>query len=168
VKEETSYAKQLYLHGEGSQKPIKNVKLLSEASGAPIETLRPWIPKWRRESTELALRSDNSPYSIALSEETLAQHRKEIGFLGVQVEKLRRKLESTPTGHANFVVYLSAYQSALTKWEKSSGITAQYDVVLSSMKESARSQARAMAKLGNTKGHKSPSSRPNAARFNTG
>lgn len=146
MKETTAYARQLFLFGEGSDGPIKNVKTLSERSGCPERTLRDWIPQWRKESEQLALSCKESPFSLELSQDALAQHREEIDFLGTQVKKLRVRLSKTKTTSPNHPVYLSAYTQALTKWEKSSGIMAQYDVALASMKESARAHARAAAK----------------------
>lgn len=148
MKETTSYAKQLFMFGEGSTKPIKCVKKLSEVSGAPIETLRPWMPKWRAECRELALLHENSPYTIALSEEMLVQHSNEIKFLGKQVLKLRNKLKEYDLGSSNYIVTLSAYQSALTKWEKSSGILAHYDAAAAALREQAKATAKARAQRG--------------------
>ena len=150
MKETTAYARQLYLYGEGTDPPIKDIKKLSERSGCPERTLRDWIKEWRLESERLALSHKDSPFSIELSSEVLAQHRKEIDFLAAQVRKLRIRLSKTKTTSPSYPVYLSSYQSALTKWEKSSGIMAQYDVALAAMKESARAGARAAAKAGQT------------------
>ena len=148
MKEETAYARQLFLFGEGTDGPVKNVKTLAKRAGVPERTLRDWLPEWRQEAENLALSRKDSPFSIQLSTEVLAQHQEEIDFLGRQVRKLRVRLSKTKTTAPDYPVYLSAYQSALTKWEKSSGIMAQYDVALASMKESARANARASAKRG--------------------
>ena len=152
MKEETSYARQLYLFGEGKQKPVKNVKRLAELSGASVSTIQNHVGEWRSEAESLAIRCENSPYTLALSTEVLAQHRTEIEFLGKQVVKLRKRVEKTSTHHANYHVYLSSYQSALTKWEKSSGIMAHFDTASAAMRESAKATARAKAKLVDTKG----------------
>jgi len=147
LKEETHFAKQVYLYGDGSnQKPIKNVKLLSKYCGCPVETIRDHIRGWREISNQLALRHDNSPYSLSLSEDVLIQHTKEITFLGKQVEKLRVQLVELDPMSANYHVMLGSYQSALTKWEKSSGILAHSNTAESAMKERAKAHERAKGK----------------------
>jgi len=146
MKEETHYAKQLYLYGEGTRPPIKNVKLLSKASGVPVRTLSDHMKTWRQLSTEIALRSEHSAYTLSLSEETLVQHKKEIEFLGSQVSKLRDQLADLSPDLSTYHVVLGSYQSALTKWEKSSGILAHYNTAESAMKERARAHERAKGK----------------------
>lgn len=166
--EEVRYARQLFLHGDGTAPPIKNVEALAKKAGCSTRTLRDWLPQWRQEAEELAIRSKSSPFSIELSAELLAQHRKEIDFLGRQVKKLRVRVSKTPTNHGNYPVYLSAYQSALSKWEKSSGIMAQYDVALASMKETARAAARAEAKRQNPPDPKPAKGKDRSSRFDVG
>lgn len=146
MREITAYARQLYLFGEGNDPPIKDPAKLSERSGCPVRTIRDHIKTWRQEAETLALSRKESPFSLELSSEALAQHREEVDFLAKQVRLLRRRLDKTKTTSPNYPIYLSAYTSALTKWEKSSGIGAQYDVALASMKEAARAAARAAAK----------------------
>lgn len=147
LKEETHFAKQVYLYGDGSnQKPIKNVKLLSKYTNCPVDTIRDHIKDWRAISEQLALRHDNSPYSLSLSEDVLVQHSKEIEFLGKQVAKLRLQLRELDPMAANYHVVLGSYQSALTKWEKSSGILAHYNTAESAMKERAKAHERAKGK----------------------
>ena len=46
----------------------------------------------------------------------------------------------------NYQCLLASYQSALTKWEKSSGILAHYETAAAAMKEMAKAKARAAAK----------------------
>jgi len=148
AKEETKYARQLFLHGDGKNPPIKNPSLLSKASGVPLRTLRDHLKNWRVESEELVLRSPTSPYSLQLSDDVLTQHRKEIEFLARQVKKLRVRLSKLSTGTSQYHVVLGSYQSALTKWEKSSGILAHYETATAAMKEGARAKARLEAKQG--------------------
>ena len=76
----------------------------------------------------------------------LAQHRTEVEFLGKQVVKLRVRLSKTSTSSQSYHVILGSYQSALTKWEKSSGILAFHDTASAAMRESAKATARAKAK----------------------
>lgn len=146
MKEEVRYARQLFLFGDGSGSPIKNTDRLAKEAGCSVRTLRDWLPKWRKEAEELALSSKNSPFSLELSSAALTQHREEIDFLSTQVEKLRKRLKKTRTNDPSYPTYLSAYKMALDKWEKSSGISGQYDVALASMKESARARARVEAR----------------------
>ena len=127
MQSETAYAKQLFMYGEGTTKPVKNIKKLAELSGAAESTLHRWTKAWRQESAELAIRAENSAFTLALSDVVITQHSEEITFLGSQVEKLRLRLRKTKTVSPNHPVYLSAYLSALTKWEKSSGILAHYE-----------------------------------------
>lgn len=145
MKEETRYARQLFLYGEGTTKPIRGIQALSKKSGVPARTLRDHVKAWRSEAENLALTSENSPYTLALSTEMLTQHKNEITFLGNQVLKLRKRLRELDTGSANYIVTLSAYQSALTKWEKSSGILAHYDAASAALKEQAKATAKARA-----------------------
>ena len=150
MKEETHYARQLFTVGDGTNPPIKNIKTLSKAAGVPERTLRDHVPKWREECKEVALMSENSPYTLSLSPETLTQHRNEIIFLGNEVKRLRatvkrlRKdgLHETPSYYAAF----GAYQSALKQWEQSSGMTAHYKAAEAALRESARVSAREKAK----------------------
>ena len=120
--EKTAYAKQLFIYGEGNDPPIRDLEKLSKKSGAAVRTLRDHVKDWRKEATALAVRSESSPYSLALSEGVLTQHAKEIEFLGEQVKKLRNKLSRLDPSQSSYHVVLGSYQSALTKWEKSSGI----------------------------------------------
>jgi hypothetical protein len=152
VKEETAYARQLFLFGEGTDAPIRNLEKLAKRSGCPVRTLRDHVHDWRRESEQLAIRSEKSPFTLSLSTEVVAQHAEEVEFLGEQVRELRERLQNTPKSHANYHVYLSSYMSALTKWEKASGILAHYDTVTAAMKEGARAQARVAAKQGGGEG----------------
>jgi hypothetical protein len=152
MKEEVRYARQLFLHGDGTAGPIKNVETLATKAGCSTRALRDHLPEWRQEAEELSIRSKNSPFSLELSSAALAQHREEIDFLAQQVRKLRARLKKTPTNSPNYPVYLSCYNSAFTKWEKSSGIMGQYDVALASMKETARAAARARAKQSDDEG----------------
>lgn len=146
MQSETAYARQLFLFGEGKMPPVKNVKRLAQLSGAAESTLHRWTAKWKKESEELAMRSENSSYTIALSSEMLAQHKTEIDFLATQVEKLRLRLKKTVTTSPNYPVYLGCYKTALDKWEKSSGIMAHYDTAAAAMRETAKAKARAEAK----------------------
>tara|TARA_R110002167_G_C12596706_1_gene644745 strand:- start:93 stop:647 length:555 start_codon:yes stop_codon:yes gene_type:complete len=147
MKEETAYARQLFLFGEGKTKPVKNVKRLAELSGAAESTLHDWMARWRRESEELAIRHEDSPYTLALSSDVIAQHSKEVDFLGKQVAKLRKRVDKTLTSSPNYPVYLSSYNIAFGRWEKSSGIQAHFDTAASAMKETAKAKARAEAKV---------------------
>lgn len=152
MQEEMRYARQLFLHGNGKDAPVKNIKALSDQSGMSVRALRDHVPDWRKEAEELALRSPNSPYSIQLSEDVLTQHREEVEFLGRQVKKLRSRLRKLNTAHSSYHVVLGSYQSALTKWEKSSGILAHYETATAAMKEGARARARAEAKANDERG----------------
>lgn len=164
LKSETAYARQLFLFGEGKTKPIKNVKRLAQLSGAAESTLYDWLPQWRQEAENLAIQSENSPYTLALSEDVLSQHRAEIAFLGEEVRKIRNHLKTLDIGTQNHTVLLSAYNTALTKWEKSSGLLAHLDTVAASMKETARAKARAEAKK--TKTELPAPRQVNPSRFN--
>ena len=145
--EATAYARQLFLYGEGDNPPIRNLQKLSEKSGSAVRTLRDHVKGWRDEATNLAIRSEQSPFSIQLSDEVLMQHTKEIEFLAKQVKGMRAALRKMDRETGAYHTMLSSYQSALTKWEKSSGIVAHYDSASAAMKESARAHAREMAKL---------------------
>lgn len=164
MKEETRYARQLFIFGDGTNGPIRNVDSLAKAAGCSTRALREHLPKWREEAEKLTLASKDCPFSLELSSEVLAQHREEVNFLARQVRLLRRRLDKTKTTSPNYPVYLSAYTSALTKWEKSSGIGAQYDVALASLKESARAAARAAAKA-NAPTEPKPAREVNRGRF---
>lgn len=146
MKEETHYARQLYLFGEGSTKPIKNVKALAKKSGASESTIQNHIQDWRKEAESLAVACKNSPYSLELSPDVLEMHRKEIDFLGKQVKKLHRTLATLQPEASNYHVVLGSYERALTKWEKSSGILAHYNTAEAAMKEKARQHERAKGK----------------------
>mgnify|MGYP003636541922 FL=1 len=147
--EDMAYAKQLFLYGDGASVPIKNLTKLSEKAGVSRDRVKRYVKEWRALSTELALSNPNSPYSLSLSEDTLVQHREEIDFLGKQVSKLRFQLKELDPMTANYHVMIGSYQSALTKWEKSSGILAHYNTAESAMKERARAYERAKGKEGN-------------------
>ena len=145
------YAKQLYLYGEGSTKPVKNTKTLAKLAGVSERGIRDHIAEWRQTSSELALNNPNSPYSLALSEEVLIQHRDEIDFLGNEVKTLREEVKKWSRDKTqNYYVALQAYQTALTKWEKSSGLLAHYNTAEAAMKERARAHERAKGKQGDT------------------
>lgn len=144
--EPMQYAKQLYLYGDGKDKPVKSISKLAKLAGVSERGIREHLADWRRTSTELALNNPNSPYSLSLSEDTLKQHKKEISFLGKQVIKLRTQLEELSPDMANYHVILGSYERALTKWEKSSGILAHYNTAESAMKEKARAYERAKGK----------------------
>ena len=146
MKESTHYARQLFIYGEGKQKPVRDVKKLAELSGAAERTIQGHIGTWRKEAAEIAARHEDSAYGIALSDETLEQHQREVKFLGLQVKKLRFRLKNVDIGTSEYHVVLSSYQSALTKWEKSSGILAHYDTATAAMKELARAKARVKGK----------------------
>jgi len=150
MKESTAYAKQLFLYGEGKDGPIRDIKRLSERSGAPQRTLRDWVQQWREESKEIAIRGTDSPFTVALSDETIEKHRKEVSFLGRQVTKLRLRLKKLTADMSEYHVVLKSYESSITKWEKSSGILAHYDTATAAMKEGARAKAREEAKRNST------------------
>ena len=152
MKEETHYAKQLFMYGDGDTKPIKNVRLLSKVSGAPLETIRPWMPKWRAECSQLALLSENSPYSLALSSEVLMQHAKEVETLGNAVVKLRKELENLPVETSTYHVVLASYRAALKDWEKSSGVQAHADAAAVGIRERLKATIRAEEKATPPKG----------------
>ena len=146
LKEETHFAKQVYLYGDGKTKPIKNIKLLSEYTGAPVSTIQDHVQEWRKIAESLAIQHDNSPYSLSLSEDILTQHQTEIAFLGSQVLKLRTQLKEYTPDSQNYHVVLASYERALTRWEKSSGILAHYNTAEAAMKERARAHERAKGK----------------------
>lgn len=148
LSEQMHYAKQLYLYGEGETKPVKNIKKLAQLAGVSERGIREHLSGWRETSTQLALNSPNSPYSLALSEDVLLQHKKEVDFLGEQVRKLRTQLAELETSQQSYHVVLGSYERALTKWEKSSGILAHYNTAESAMKERARAHERAKGKKG--------------------
>lgn len=169
MKEETRYARQLYLFGEGKQKPVRNIRELARLSGCSESTIGNWTPQWRKEAEELALRCEDSPYTLALSSEVITQHQKEIDFLGRQVKKLRARLSKIGTDSPNYPVILTAYQSALTKWEKSSGILAHYETAAAAMRETAKAKAKAMAKRAEELDDTiKPAGRIDGSRFDTG
>ena len=144
--EDMQYAKQLYLYGDGKDKPIKNIAKLATTAGVSERGIRYHLADWRRISTELALNNPNSPYSLSLSEDTLEQHRKEIAFLGQQVAKLRTQLAELTPDTQNYHVVLTSYERALTKWEKSTGIMAHHDTVTVGMRERIKAQVKAESK----------------------
>lgn len=146
LKEEMHHARQLFLFGAGKIKPVKNPKRLAEMSGVSERSLRRHLPSWRQEAENLALQATECPYSLALSTETLEHHRKHVDFLKKQVDKCARVLKSLTPGTQSYIVNLNAYQSALTKWEKSSGIQAHHDAVAGAMRENAKTAARVKAK----------------------
>lgn len=146
LKEETHYARQLYLHGAGTIKPVKNMQRLSELSGVPMRTLRDHVKGWRVESEHLALSHPDSPYSIALSDEVLTQHRKHVDFLKKQVDTCGRVVKTFTPGTQPYYVSLDRYIAALKKWEESSGIKHHHDAVGAAMRESAKTKARVAAK----------------------
>lgn len=150
LSEQMLYAKQLYLYGDGDkQKPVKSLPLLAKLAGVSVDGIRNHVKKWREVSLNLALMSDTSPYSLSLSEETLTQHREEVNFLGNQVIDLRNEVKlQSKDKLPNYYVALQAYERALTKWEKSSGILAHYATAESAMKERAKAHERAKAKEG--------------------
>lgn len=146
MKETTHYARQVYLFGEGKQKPIKSVKALSEYTGCPVSTIQDHIQNWREESMSLAIAHDNSPYTLDLSPDVLELHRKQVDFLGKQVTKLKDHLKTLIPADSSYHVVLASYERALSKWEKSSGILAHYATAESAMKERARQHERAKGK----------------------
>ena len=147
LSEDMHYAKQLYLYGEGEEKPIKNLKRLAQRSGVAVSSIRRYVKEWRDIATQLAITADNSNYSLHLSEDVLTQHRKEIEFLGEQVRKLRTQLAELDTSQQAYHITLGSYERALTKWEKSSGILAHYNTAESAMKERVRQVERAKGKV---------------------
>jgi len=146
LSEDMHYAKQLYLYGEGDGKPVKNLKKLAQLSGVSVAGIREHVKEWREVSTQLAIMSDNSNYSLTLSEDVLMQHQKEVDFLGEQVRKLRTQLAELDTSQQSYHVVLGSYERALKAWEKSSGILAHYNTAESAMKERARQIERAKGK----------------------
>lgn len=86
MRAETRYARQLFLHGDGTGQPVRNVARLSKLSGVTDETLRKYLPEWEREAAELLASSSEVGLALVLSEEKLKQHEKDMLHLRNLVE----------------------------------------------------------------------------------
>ena len=93
MRAETRYARQLFLHGDGSGAPVRNVARVSELSGVHEQTIRKHLPEWEREAAELLASSSEVGLALVLSEEKLEQHTKDSLFIRNQLDSLKWEIE---------------------------------------------------------------------------
>lgn len=91
---ETRYAKQLFLYGDGSGAPVRNIARLSKLSGVTDETIRKYLPEWEKEAAEILASSSEVGLAIVLSEEKLGKAKFDEIFIRNQLDKLKFEIET--------------------------------------------------------------------------
>jgi predicted transcriptional regulator len=94
MRAETRYARQLFLRGDGSGAPIRNVVKLSEVSGVHEQTIRKHLPVWEKEAEEIITSSSEVGLAIHLSERKLAEAKSDEAFVRSQLDKLKFEIDS--------------------------------------------------------------------------
>jgi DNA-binding transcriptional MerR regulator len=171
MRSETRYARQLFLHGDGSGGPVRNIPRLSKLSGVTDETIRKYLPEWEKESAELLASSSAVGLAITLSEKNLEQLTKDSIFIRNQLDKLKSELENLQKMGQKLEKWLDNFregdvetalkifdswqrtcgqESALRSqfvamkrlWDEKIGADALRDVALTAQKEVAKGQAK--------------------------
>ena len=94
MKAETRNARQLFLYGDGSGKPIRGVKALVAATGLHENTICKWIPIWSAEAEEIVANTSEKGLALHLSKETLDQHKKDMIFLRDDVNSIKFEMDN--------------------------------------------------------------------------
>lgn len=144
----TKLARDLFMHGNGDGKPIRNIRILAEKSGCAQSTISMHLPAWQKESEARAIGEiAKNPKLVGLvTAENLAAYERHSLVMQSEVERLSTVLPKLEVGTDLHADTLKLYIQSLKSWADLSGITAHHDLAITAQKEMIKQAARLKAK----------------------
>lgn len=167
-------AREAYLYGTGSGKPVRDTRKLSELTGLHVNTVRKWLPTWQKESEQLVANTCENSLALHLSAEVLEQGRKDTETMRAQVDLLASQLtamksilklledclhnfddnkdyalrlfENFINGAGSRASILNSYLKVQIQWAKAAGLEAYTEVQVTGAKALVSQRAKMEAK----------------------
>lgn len=132
MKPSVEFARQAFLYGNGDGVPIGDVEKLAALGSCHENTIRNWLPAWKKEREALVSGSSSLGLSLSLSAETLNQHKTDMQFLRTRIDETLTESKLLPKA----ISFLESFISEFNKFadpEERMSILAIFQTYLASL-----------------------------------
>lgn len=138
----TEVARQLFLYGPSGGKRVTSVSELARQSGASQRAIYEHLPRWRRESEELAINSNESGLVLRLSSAALEAHKSDCDFLRREVNRLKRFLRGISPADEGYPAASRSLVAMQKQWAAMSGVQAALDAAGARLRDKERAEGK--------------------------
>jgi len=143
----TEKAKLLFLYGNGDGKPVTSAAVLREKTGVALSTLESYLPVWRKEAQELAIKATggHSPLVVRVTMEQVTMQAETVKLLESEVIRLRSALHKMSPVSLAYADTMKTLIATLKQWETSSGFADHAALQATIAKEQVKRASKAAA-----------------------
>lgn len=155
VSPQTRYARELFFHGNGDGKPIRNAQKLADKAGVSVKTVERWLPIWERESRAKAVSATAGKVILRgeVTAEAIALHTDDVATLRTECSRLKLVLKTLPSGTDAHEKALKLYTATMKAWAQESGLHDHFETATVANREMIKISLKAQGR-GNDSGER--------------